>query len=202
MDKSCDWVHTKENADGLKINSYFADNPDMVLGNLSDNGRFGSIVCTPIQGADLKEQLHNAMKHIKGEYVPLEFQQELDEKQTDLYLTATPDIENLTYTVVDDKLYYRVDDNLIPLKESEQHGVVAERRKAMCGMGKTVRELLQAQVEDRPDSEIKSLQAELTLKYDKFVKKFGRINPIETPNSKNASGISRKAQNSNAFKMM
>ena len=200
MDKSCDWVHTKENADGLKINSYFADNPDMVLGNLSNNGRFGSIVCTPIQGADLKEQLHNAMKHIKGEYVPLEFQQELDEKQTDLYLTATPDIENLTYTVVDDKLYYRVDDNLIPLKESEQHGVVAERRKAMCGMGKTVRELLQAQVEDRPDSEIKSLQAELTLKYDKFVKKFGRINPIETPNSKNASGISRKAQNSNAFK--
>lgn len=200
MDKSCDWVHTKENADGLKINSYFADNPDMVLGNLSDNGRFGSIVCTPIQGADLKEQLHNAMQHIKGEYVPLEFQQELDETQTDLYLTATPDIENLTYTVVDDKLYYRVDDNLIPLKESEQHGVVAERRKAMCGMGKTVRELLQAQVEDRPDSEIKSLQAELTLKYDKFVKKFGRINPIETPNSKNASGISRKAQNSNAFK--
>ena len=200
MDKSCDWVHTKENADGLKINSYFADNPDMVLGTLSDNGRFGSIVCTPIQGADLKEQLHNAMQHIKGEYVPLEFQQELDEKQTDLYLTATPDIENLTYTVVDDKLYYRVDDNLIPLKESEQHGVVAERRKAMCGMGKTVRELLQAQVEDRPDSEIKSLQAELTLKYDKFVKKFGRINPIETPNSKNASGISRKAQNSNAFK--
>ena len=200
MDKSCDWVHTKENADGLKINSYFADNPDMVLGNLSNNGRFGSIVCTPIQCADLKEQLHNAMKHIKGEYVPLEFQQELDEKQTDLYLTATPDIENLTYTVVDDKLYYRVDDNLIPLKESEQHGVVAERRKAMCGMGKTVRELLQAQVEDRPDSEIKSLQAELTLKYDKFVKKFGRINPIETPNSKNASGISRKAQNSNAFK--
>ena len=200
MDKSCDWVHTKENADGLKINSYFADNPDMVLGNLSNNGRFGSIVCTPIQGADLKEQLHNAMKHIKGEYVPLEFQQELDEKQTDLYLTATPDIENLTYTVVDDKLYYRVDDNLIPLKESEQHGVVAERRKAMCGMGKTVRELLQAQVEDRPDNEIKSLQAELTLKYDKFVKKFGRINPIETPNSKNASGISRKAQNSNAFK--
>ena len=60
MDKSCDWVHTKENADGLKINSYFADNPDMVLGNLSNNGRFGSIVCTPIQGADLKEQLHNA----------------------------------------------------------------------------------------------------------------------------------------------
>lgn len=200
MDKSCDWVHTKENADGLKINSYFVDNPDMVLGNLSNNGRFGSIVCTPIQGADLKEQLHNAMQHIKGEYVPLEFQQELDEKQTDLYLTATPDIENLTYTVVDDKLYYRVDDNLIPLKESEQHGVVAERRKAMCGMGKTVRELLQAQVEDRPDSEIKSLQAELTLKYDKFVKKFGQINPIETPNSKNASGISRKAQNSNAFK--
>lgn len=200
MDKSCDWVHTRENADGLKINSYFVDNPEMVLGNLSDNGRFGSIICTPIQGADLKEQLHNAMKNIKGEYTPLEFQQELDEIKTDLYLTATPDIENLTYTVVDDKLYYRVDDNLIPLKESEQHGVVAERRKAMCGMGKTVRELLQAQVEDRPDNEIKSLQADLTLKYDKFVKKFGRINPIETPNSKNASGFSRKAQNSNAFK--
>ncbi len=200
MDKSCDWVHTKENADGLKINSYFADNPDMVLGKLSDNGRFGSIVCTPFEGADLKEQLHEAMKNIKGEYTPLEFQQELDERAEDKYLTATPDIENLTYTVVEDKLYYRVDDNLIPLKESEQHGIIADRRKAMCGLGETVRELLQAQVEDRPDKEIKSLQAELAVKYDKFVKKYGRINPIETPNSRNASGVSRKAPNSNVFK--
>ncbi len=200
MDKSCDWVHTKENADGLKINSYFADNPDMVLGKLSDNGRFGSIVCTPFEGADLKEQLHEAMRNIKGEYTPLEFQQELDERAEDKYLTATPDIENLTYTVVEDKLYYRVDDNLIPLKESEQHGIIADRRKAMCGLGETVRELLQAQVEDRPDKEIKSLQAELTVKYDKFVKKYGRINPIETPNSRNASGVSRKAPNSNVFK--
>lgn len=200
MDKSCDWVHTKENADGLKINSYFADNPDMVLGKLSDNGRFGSIICTPFEGADLKAQLHEAMKNIKGEYIPLEFQQELDERAEDKYLTATPDIENLTYTVVEDKLYYRVDDNLIPLKESEQHGIIADRRKAMCGLGETVRELLQAQVEDRPDKEIKSLQAELTVKYDNFVKKYGRINPIETPNSRNASGVSRKAPNSNVFK--
>lgn len=52
MDKSCDWVHTKENADGLKINSYFADNPDMVLGKLSDNGRFGTVICTPHEGAE------------------------------------------------------------------------------------------------------------------------------------------------------
>lgn len=200
MDKSCDWVHTKENSDGLKINSYFADNPEMVLGELSDKRRFGSIICTPVQGADLKEQLHEAMKNIKGEYVPLEFQQELDERAENNYLTATPDIENLTYTVVDDKLYFRVDDNLIPLKESEQHGVTAERRKAMCGLGETTRELLQAQVEDRPDKEIKLLQAELNVKYDKFVQKFGRINPIETPNSRNASGVTRKAPNSNVFK--
>ena len=200
MDKSCDWIHTKENADGLKINSYFADNPDMVLGKLSDNGRFGSIICTPFEGADLKAQLHEAMKNIKGRYFPLEFQAELDEIRTENYLTATPDIENLTYTVVEDKLYYRVDDNLIPLKESEQHGIIADRRKAMCGLGETVRELLQAQVEDRPDKEIKSLQAELTVKYDKFVKKYGRINPIETPNSRNTSGVSRKAPNSNVFK--
>lgn len=200
LDSSCDWVHTKENADGLKINSYFADNPEMVLGKLSDNGRFGSIVCTPIQGADLKEQLHEAMKNIKGHYLPLEFQQELDERAEDKYLTATPDIENLTYTVVDDKLYYRVDDSLIPLKDSEQHGIVADRRKAMCGLGETVRELLQAQVDDRSDMEIRLLQAELNMKYDKFVQKFGRINPIETPNPKNSSGVSRKAPNSNVFK--
>ena len=200
MDRSCDWVHTKVNADGLKINSYFADNPEMVLGKLSDNGRFGSIVCSPIQGADLKEQLHEAMKNIKGEYVPLEFQQELDERAEDKYLTATPDIENLTYTVVDDKLYFRVDDNLIPLKESEQHGIIADRRKAMCDLGETTRELLKAQVEDRPDKEIKLLQAELNVKYENFVKKYGRINPIETPNSRNASGVTRKATNSNSFK--
>lgn len=199
-DKSCDWVHTKENNDGFKINSYFADNPEMVLGELSDKGRFGSIICTPIQGTNLKEQLHEAMKNIKGEYIPLEFQQELDERAEDKYLKATPDIENLTYTVVENKLYFRVDDNLIPLKESEQHGVIADRRKAMCDLGETTRELLKAQVEDRPDKEIKLLQAELNTKYDFFVKKFGRINPIETPSKTNANGVSRKAPNSNVFK--
>lgn len=199
-DKSCDWVHTKINADGYKINSYFADNPEMVLGDLSDKGNFGSIICTPVQGADLKEQLHEAMKNIKGEYVPLEFQAELDERAEENYLPATPDIENLTYTVVDDKLYFRVDDDLIPLKESEQHGAIADRRKAMCSLGETTRELLKAQVEDKPDIEIKLLQAELNTKYDFFVKKFGRINPIETQSKTNASGVSRKAANSNAFK--
>ncbi len=199
-DKSCDWIHIKENKDGLKINSYFADNPEMVLGELSDKGRFGSIICTPVQGADLKEQLSVAMKNIKGEYIPLEFQQELDERAEDKYLKATPDIENLTYTVVENKLYFRVDDNLIPLKESEQHGVIADRRKAMCDLGETTRKLLKAQVEDRPDKEIKLLQAELNTKYDFFVKKFGRINPIETPSKTNASGVSRKAPNSNVFK--
>lgn len=199
-DKSCDWVHTKENADGYKINSYFADNPNMIMGELSDKGRFGSIICTPIHGADLKEQLHDAMKNIKGEYAPLEFQSELDERAENNYLPATPDVENLTYTVVEDKLYFRMDDNLIPLKESEQHGAIANRRKAMCGLGETTRELLKAQVEDRPDSEIKSLQNELNRKYDSFVKKFGRINPIETPSKSNASGVSRKSANSNAFK--
>lgn len=200
QDKSCDWVYTKANADGFKVNSYFAENPQMVLGTLSDNGRFGSIVCNPIQGADLKEQLHEAMKNIKGEYNPPEFQQELDEKNNDGYLPATPDIENLTYTVVDDKLYYRVDDNLIPLKESEQHGITADRRKAMCGLGETVRELLKAQVEDRPDMEIKQLQIKLNQKYDSFARKYGRINPTETPNASNTSGVSRKSPNSNVFK--
>ncbi|MDE5772188.1 MAG: DEAD/DEAH box helicase family protein [Ruminococcus sp.] len=199
-DKSCDWVHTKENKDGFKINSYFADNPKMVLGELSDKGRFGSIICTPVQGADLKEQLSVAMKNIKGEYIPLEFQQELDERADDKYLKATPDIENLTYTVVENKLYFRVDDNLIPLKESEQHGAIADRRKAMCDLGETTRELLKAQVEDRPDKEIKALQAELNMKYDRFAKRFGRINPIETPSKTNESGVSRKAPNSNVFK--
>lgn len=199
-DKSCDWVYTKENADGYKINSYFVDNPDMVLGKLSDNGRFGSIVCNPIQGADLKEQLHTAMKNIKGEYKPLEFQQELDEHNTEKYLTATPDVENLTYTVVNDRLYFRVEDNLIPLKESEQHGVLAERRKAMCGLGETTRNLLKAQVENRPDEEIKKLQSELNAKYDSFAKKYGRINPVETPNERNATGVTRKMPNVTAFK--
>lgn len=199
-DKSCDWVYTKENADGYRINSYFADNPDMVLGKLSDNGRFGSIVCNPIQGADLKEQLHTAMKNIKGEYKPLEFQQELDEHNSEKFITATPDIENLTYTVVNDRLYFRVEDNLIPLKESEQHGILAERRKAMCGLGETTRNLLKAQVENRPDMEIKKLQSELNIKYDSFVKKYGRINPTETPNERNSTGVSRKMPNVTAFR--
>ncbi|MGN0665488.1 MAG: Eco57I restriction-modification methylase domain-containing protein, partial [Huintestinicola sp.] len=199
MDKSCDWIYTKESTDGFTINSYFVDNPDMILGTLA-KGNFDKTTCKANSGADLKEQLSEAIKNIKGEYTPLEFQPELDEKATDEYLNATPDIENLTYTVINDKLYYRVDDDLIPLKESEQHGKTAERRKAMCDLAVSVRELLQAQVENRSDDEIKKLQDELNKKYDKFVIKYDRINPIEVPNANTKSGVSRKAPNSNAFK--
>ena len=198
-DKSCDWVHTRENKDGFKINNYFADNPDMILGTL-DTGNFGATICKAVPGTDLKEQLHEAVKNIKGEYKPLEFQSELNEQAVNDYLMATPDIENLTYTVVDDKLYFRVNDNLIPLKESEQHGKTAERRKAMCDLALTVRELLQAQVENLDDSEITKLQTELNTKYEKFVQKYDRINPIEVPNANTQSGFSRKNPNSSVFK--
>ena len=198
-DENCDWVYTKQNEDGFKVNSYFADNPEMVLGTLA-KGNFDTVTCKAEKGSDLKERLHEAIQNIHGEYEPMPFQSELDEKAVSDYLPATPDVENLTYTVVNDKLYFRVDDNLIPLKESEQTGNIAERRKGMADLASTVRELLQAQVENRPDSEIKKLQDEMTEKYDRFTKKFGQINPIEVPNSKNASGVSRKAANSNAFK--
>lgn len=198
-DENCDWVYTKQNEDGFKVNSYFADNPEMVLGTLA-KGNFDTVTCKAEKGSDLKERLHEAIQNIHGEYEPMPFQSELDEKAVSDYLPATPDVENLTYTVVNNKLYFRVDDNLIPLKESEQTGNIAERRKGMADLASTVRELLQAQVDNRPDSEIKKLQDEMTEKYDRFTKKFGQINPIEVPNSKNASGVSRKAANSNAFK--
>lgn len=198
-DKSCDWVHTSVNKDGFRINNYFNENPDMILGTL-DRGNFGATVCKAIPDKSLQEQLHEAVQNIKGEYTPIEFQAELNEQKKEDYLPATPDVENLTYTVVDNKLYYRVNDDLVPLKESEQHGAIAERRKGLCSLAETVRGLLQAQVENQPDDVIKALQTDLNTKYDRFVKKFDRINPIETPNQRNSSGVTRKSPNTTAFK--
>ena len=93
-DKSCDWVHTSINKDGFRINNYFNENPDMILGTL-DRGNFGATVCKAIPDKSLQEQLHEAVQNIKGEYTPIEFQSELNEQLREDYLPATPDVENL-----------------------------------------------------------------------------------------------------------
>ena len=169
--ENCNWIHLDKSENGLPINQYFVENPQMVLGTLDVDFR-GNTICKADPEKDLREQLNEAIKNIKGSYTAPEFQPELDEKSNDMLL-ATPDIPNFTYTVVDDKLYYRRDDNLVPLKDSEQIGTRAERRKGMCELADTAKALLNAQVEGMSNDVIESLQAQLNTQYDSFVEKFG-----------------------------
>lgn len=185
--KDCNWIHLSKTDDGIPVNQYFAENPHMILGTMEKSGRFDTTVCKAIDGADIKKQLEEAVKHIRGEYSALEFQPELNEKAADI-LAATPDILNYTYALVNDKIYYRRNDELVPLKESEQSGIKFERRKGMCEIADTTKALLNAQVEDRPDSEIKELQKQLNDRYNKFQSRYGYINKI---NNQNANSLFR-----------
>lgn len=182
--ENCNWIHLDKSENGLPINQYFVENPQMVLGTLDVDFR-GNTICKADPEKDLREQLNEAIKNIKGSYTAPEFQPELDEKSNDMLL-ATPDIPNFTYTVVDDKLYYRRDDNLVPLKDSEQTGTRAERRKGMCELADTAKALLNAQVEGMSNDVIESLQAQLNTQYDSFVEKFGFLNKINSKVNPNA----------------
>lgn len=177
------WVNIGKSENGLPVNQYFAENPQMVLGTLEKSSFRDTIVCKASSDTDLKEALNNALSNINGKYEAIEFQPELNEKSD--VLQATPDIQNYTYTVVDEKLYFRRDDDLIPLKDSEQTGIKAERRKGMCQIADTVKELLNAQVENQSDDVIEKLQKQLSFQYDTYTKKYGRFNKIgnSNPNS-------------------
>lgn len=176
----CNWINIGKSENGLPVNEYFVKNPQMVLGTLEADYR-GTTICKAFPDKDIKELLSEAIKNINGKYTPPEFQPELDEQSNDI-LTASPDIPNYTYTVVDDKLYYRRDDDLIPLKDIEQKGIKAERRKGMCEIADTVKKLLNAQVENMPDEVITELQKQLNDQFDSYTKKYGHFNKLGNKN--------------------
>ena len=155
------------------MNRYFVQHPEMVLGEMKMvSGRFGpEATCVPYENADLSEQLDDAITNIHGELTAYEVEDELAEEDTSI--PADPTVRNFSYTVVNDKIYYRENSRMTPVDCS----ATAENRiKGMIRIRDSVRTLLEIQTEDYPDSDIKAEQEKLNRLYDEFTKKYGLIN--------------------------
>lgn len=173
IDIEPDWVHLDTDENGIKMNSYFVQHPEMILGEMKMvSGRFGmEATCVPYENADLAAQLDEAVANIHGEITEYEAEEELEEE--DNSIPADPTVRNFSYTVVDDKIYYRENSRMTPVEVS----ATAENRiKGMIAIRNSVRTLIELQTEDYPDSEIKAEQERLNRLYDIFSDKYGLIN--------------------------
>ena len=173
IDIEPDWVHLDADENGIKMNSYFVQHPEMILGEMKMvSGRFGmEATCVPYENADLAAQLDEAVANIHGEITEYEAEEELEEE--DNSIPADPAVRNFSYTVVDDKIYYRENSRMTPVEVS----ATAENRiKGMIAIRNSVRTLIELQTEDYPDSEIKAEQERLNRLYDTFSGKYGLIN--------------------------
>ena len=171
-----DWVHLGENKDGYAINSYFIDNPHMVLGEeTSESTRFGQdYTVAPIEGLSLADQLKEAIGHITGTYQEAELPDLGDGEAIDTSIPADPDVKNFSYTLVDGEVYYRENSRMV---KPQLNATAIERIKGMIGLRECVRQLIDLQMDAYvPDSAIKEKQAELNTLYDAFSEKFGLIN--------------------------
>lgn len=173
IDIEPEWVQLDTTEDGIKMNHYFIQHPEMVLGEMKMvSGRFGpEATCVPYENSDLSEQMDEAIANIHGELTAYEVEDELAEEDTSI--PADPTVRNFSYTVVDDKIYYRENSRMTPVDCS----ATAENRiKGMIRIRDSVRTLLEMQTEDYPDSDIKAEQEKLNRLYDEFTKKYGLIN--------------------------
>ena len=173
IDIEPDWVHLDTDENGIKMNSYFVQHPEMILGEMKMvSGRFGmEATCVPYENADLVAQLDEAVANIHGEITEYETEEELEEE--DNSIPADPTVRNFSYTLVDDKIYYRENSRMTPVEVS----ATAENRiKGMIAIRNSVRTLIELQTEDYPDSEIKAEQERLNRLYDTFSGKYGLIN--------------------------
>ena len=173
IDIEPDWVHLDTDENGIKMNSYFVQHPEMILGEMKMvSGRFGmEATCVPYENADLAAQLDEAVANIHGEITEYETEEELEEE--DNSIPADPTVRNFSYTVVDDKIYYRENSRMTPVEVS----ATAENRiKGMIAIRNSVRTLIELQTEDYSDSEIKAEQERLNRLYDTFSGKYGLIN--------------------------
>ena len=174
VDLEPDWVHLGENEDGIAMNQYFIEHPEMVAGKMElVSGPYGmEATCSPIEGKSLEEQLKEAMSHIQGEIE----NSGLDELEDDIEkatILADPSVKNFSYAVVDGEVYYRENSVMKPV---EMTGTMQERIKGMVSLRDTVNDLIAYQLEEYGDTVIREKQAELSALYDEFTKKFGLIN--------------------------
>lgn len=177
IDIEPDWVHLGQTEEGIPINSYFADHPDMVLGRMAwDRSMYGNekeTTCEPIPEADLARQLAEAITHINGVYQEAELTDLGDGDAIGETIPADPNVKNYAYTVVDGQIYYRQNSVMI---RPELNRSATERVKGLVELRDCVHRLMDAQLGDAEDSEIHALQAELNTLYDAFTAKCGLIN--------------------------
>ena len=172
IDIEPDWVHLNTDENGIRMNSYFVEHPDMVLGDMKMvSGRFGEeATCVPYENADLAALLDEAVSNIHGEINEYEQDDELEEE--DYSIPADPNVRNFSYTLLDDVIYFRENSRMSPVDMS----ATAENRiKGLIEIRNSVRHLLELQTEDYPDSDIKAEMQRLNTLYDEYTKKYGLI---------------------------
>ncbi len=171
------WVQLGKTADGIAINSYFADRPEMVLGNLElESTQYGhDLTVVPIEGTSLADQLAEAVQHIEGNYTAVEIAAPdvADAEAQRKTLPADPTVKNFSYTVVDGEIYYRENSIMTQIELSDN---AKGRVAGMVELRQIVNELIQQQLNDFPDEDIKASQAKLNAAYDAFTAKYGLIN--------------------------
>ena len=172
-----DWVHLGQNEDGFAINRYFVDHPEMILGRqTSESTQYGKqdFTVVPIEGLELADQLHDAVKNIRGAYQEAELPELGEGEQIDTSIPADPNVKNYSYTVVDGEVYYRENSRMV---KPELNATAAERIKGMVALRDCVNELIALQMDEySAESRIQEAQAELNRLYDAFSAKHGLIN--------------------------
>ena len=173
VDIEPEWVHLATNEDGIQMNSYFIDHPDMVQGEMKMvSGPFGPTpTCEPYPEQPLEALLAEAVQNIHGEITAYDREEELEGE--DHSIEADPAVRNFSYTLVDGQIYYRENSRMNPVEVSK---TAESRIRGMIELRDCVRTLLEYQTEDYPDEEIKAQQAKLNVLYDAFTRKYGLIN--------------------------
>ena len=178
IDHEPDWVQLGKTEDGFAINQYFADHPEMVLGVLStESTQYGreELTVAPIEGANLADQLAEAVQHIEGQYTEVEVETPdiADAEAERKTLPADPEVKNFSYTVVDGEVFYRENSVMTQVELSD---TAKGRVTGMVELRQIVNELIEQQLNDYPDEDIKATQAKLNVAYDAFTAKYGLLN--------------------------
>ena len=178
IDHEPDWVQLGKTEDGFAINQYFADHPEMVLGVLStESTQYGreELTVAPIEGANLADQLAEAVQHIEGQYTEVEVETPdiADAENEKHILPADPEVKNFSYTVVDGEVFYRENSVMTQVKLSD---TAKGRVTGMVELRQIVNDLIDQQLNDYPDEDIKATQEHLNAAYDAFTAKYGLLN--------------------------
>ena len=171
-----EWLHLGQTEDGVPVNQYFLDHPEMMLGQMAfDRSMYGNVketTCKPLEGEDLSDLLENAVGNLHAQYTPYEIEEREDEKG-DRSIPADPTVRNFSYTIVDGQVYYRENSRMFPVEVS----VTAENRiRGMIALRDCARSLLEIQMENGSEEAVQAGQQELNQLYDNFTAQYGLLN--------------------------